>query len=111
LRENTTMTTSRWIAGVLVVLASVSGAALGLQRREAEVLRGQIALLREERGEWQQMGEENRRRAAEQVVPEELARLPADHAAVVRLRGEIERLRESVQAREREVAARVKGRE
>ena len=44
------MSGARWIGGGLGALAVFAGAGLWLQTQEAEVLRGEIALLREERG-------------------------------------------------------------
>lgn len=95
----------RWITGLLLVVAVVAGAALWLQRQEAEALHGELTWLREERGELARLEAEHRRLTANAVPAEELARLRGDHAAVVGLRGEIEATRRGIEVRERAVAA------
>lgn len=95
----------RWIAGMLLVVAAVAGAALWLQRQEAEALRGELTWLREEQSELARLEAEHRRLMANAVQTEELARWRNDHAAVVRLRSEIEATRRGIEERERVVAA------
>ena len=95
------MSALRWLSAVLLALALVAGAALWLQRQEADNLRGEIVPLREEQRELVRLRAENQRLAAAQPEAAELARLRADRAAAVRLRGEIEKTRDGVEARER----------
>ena len=97
------MNMRRWITGLLLSLTLVAGAAWWLQRQATEGLRGEIAWLREERGELARLETEHRRLEASAVKAEELARWRDEHAAVVRLRGEIETMRRGIEARERAV--------
>ena len=71
------MSALRWWSTLFLALAVVAGASLWLQRQEAEGLRGEIALLREERAEVTRVHEENRRLVAEQTPQGELMRLRA----------------------------------
>jgi hypothetical protein len=90
----------RWLSALLLALALAAGAALWLQRQAAAQLRDEIALLREQNRELARLRAENRRLAAALPPAAELERLRADHAAVFRLRGEIEKTKDNVQARE-----------
>ncbi len=99
------MTAARiWLA-LVVGLAVAATASLWLQRETRAVLQAELAQLREENAELGRVREERIRLVAQRTAPEEVSRLRADHAAVVRLRGEIEALRESVERREAAVAA------
>lgn len=104
------MTTLRWSSVLLLGIAVVTAAALWLQRQEAEMLRGEIALLREERGELSKLRDENRRLAAQATPADEVARLRADRAAIGRLRSEIETLRATTEAAAQRVEAGKRGR-
>jgi len=98
------MSALRWLSALLLALALVAGAALWLQRQAAEALRGEIALLREENRDLAKSRAENQRLAAALPSAAELERLRADHAAVARLRREIEKTKDNLQARERALA-------
>lgn len=98
------MSALRWLSGLFLALALVAGAALWLQRQAAADLREEIGLLREEQRELTRLRAENRRLAAAQPSPAELSNLQADRAAVLRLRAEIEKSRDSLLARERALA-------
>ena len=104
------MTTLRWGSGLLLGIAVVVAAALWLQRQEAEVLRSEIAMLREERVEREKLQAENRRLATQAAPAEEVARLRADHAAIGRLRTEIETLRVTTEAAAKRVESAKPGR-
>lgn len=104
------MNPMRWLTGIFGALAVLAGAAWWLQTQEAEVLRGEIAMLREERGEWMKLQEENRRLAAQAAPADEVARLRADRAAIGRLRAEIETLRATTEAAAQRVEAGKRGR-
>ena len=96
----------RWLSICLLVLAATMGAALWSQRQTSDVLRGEIAWLREEGAELARLRAENERLSAAQMPADELARLRNDHMAVMRLLGEIEKSRESLGERERALAER-----
>lgn len=90
---------------VLLTLALVLGALLGLQRQKHAELRTEITLLRDEQREGEKLRAEHRRLLAAQVSPQELAALRADRVIVLQLRDEIDRLRETLRARERSLLA------
>jgi hypothetical protein len=104
------MSVARWSAGGLGALAVVAGAAWWLQTQEADVLRGEIAMLREERGELEKLQAENRRLVMQGAPAEEVERLRADRAAIGRLRAEIETLRATTEAAAQRVEAGKRGR-
>ena len=95
------MPTLRWLPVFLLALALVASAALLLQRQSAAQLREEVALRREENRRLEQLRMENAKLMAAQVPAAELDRLHADRAAVVQLRGEIEKMKAGVEARER----------
>ena len=95
---------SRWLSLGLFALAVVAGAEWWLQRQVAAQLRGEIALLRDEQRALVRLRVENQRLTAAQPPATELKTLRADHDAVGRLRDEMERTKENVQARERALA-------
>jgi uncharacterized protein HemX len=95
------MKTLRGFVASLLALALVTGAALWLQRQAGEQLREELGLLREENRELVRLRTENRRLTADLPPTEVMAALRADHAAVVRLRGEIAALKASLLAREK----------
>ena len=98
----------RFLSVVLLALAFVAGAALWLQRQSATQLRGEIALLRDEHRKLAELRAENARLIAAQPSAAQLEAMRADHAAVLRLRGEIEKLKAETdeQARTVEVGRR-----
>ena len=89
-------------------LAFVAGVALGLKRHEAAGLRGEIALLCEEHQELARLRMENQRLVTALPPAATLNVWRADHAAVQRLRAEIETLKDNVQMRERRLAERAR---
>ncbi len=98
------MSALRSLSAVLLALALVAGAALWLQWQTTDNLRSEIQLLREEQRELVRLRAENQRLAATQPDAAELTRLRADRSAVMRLRGEIEKTKDNLQARERALA-------
>ena len=104
------MNPMRWLTGIFGALAVLAGAAWWLQTQEAEVLRGEIAMLREERGEWMKLQEENRRLAAQAAPADDVERLRADRAAIGRLRAVIETLRAKTEVSAQRVEAGKRGR-
>lgn len=75
---------------VVVLLVLIGGAAWGLQWQETQVLRRSIEIAGEEANELSQLQAENLRLRARQIPATELERLRADHAALPRLRAELE---------------------
>ena len=75
--------------GALVVAA---GFAFGHQRREQATLRAEIELARSEVADVDALRRENQRLRENQIPAAELERLRADHAALPRLRAELEEL-------------------
>ena len=90
----------RIVAGALVGLAGLAGA-LAVQRREMGDLRRELARHSEGRMQVEVARAENERLKGQQVSAEELARLRADHAALPRLRREIEELKARIEGRGR----------
>ncbi len=84
------MNASRWTSAGLTALAVAVGAGYWLQREESRVLQSEVDLLRHDQRTLANLRLEQARLLAAQVPPEELARLRADRAALIRLRGEIE---------------------
>lgn len=74
----------------IAVVGSVAGAMWSGQRREAARLREQTEQARVEVRELERLRAENNRLRAEQVPAAELERLRADHAALPRLRADVE---------------------
>ena len=97
------------IAALLLAVAMIAGAATWLARAEAAALRAEILLLRDDLRELERLRGENQRLAASLPAAETLALLHADHAAVIRLRGEIETLKENLSTRQRALAEPVGG--
>lgn len=95
------MPSLRWLSALLLALAIVAGAAFWLQRQSGAQLREEAALLRDEHRQLDQLRAENLKLVAAQPPAAELDRLRADHAAVGRLRAEIERLKAGLGERER----------
>jgi hypothetical protein len=95
-------------AVLLTTAALVAGVAWWVQVQEADALRAEVALLRDERSELARVRAENLRLAAEQPPSSEIERLRADRAAILRLRREIETLKAAAEARGRSLGAAVK---
>jgi hypothetical protein len=91
----------RWLFVLLFAFAVVAGAAWWLQRQSAAQLREEIALLHDESRRLAELRAENARLVAAQPPAAEIDRLRADRAAVVQFRGEIEKLKAGLDARER----------
>jgi hypothetical protein len=87
----------------MLLLAVALGGAWWWQWQAAAGLRAELALRRNENAELAQVRAENRRLRAAQVSEAELSALRSDHAAVVRLRAEIEKLKEDIDRRARAV--------
>ena len=89
------MTSGRRLLWVIVAASTVTGAAvLALQRQEQTVLRSERELLRDQARELAQARAENERLKAQQIPASELTRLRADHAELLRLRAEIDALKQ-----------------
>lgn len=82
---------SRFTLALTLVLL-VGGAACGWQRWQTTLLRDDLALQKIAAEELERLSAENARLKDRQVSAAELETLRADHAAVVRLRAEIEAL-------------------
>lgn len=87
------MNTVRPLSIVLLLVALGAAAWTWLQRAEAEVLRAQLAQLHDGQRESARLRTEHRLLSAAQPPAEELRRLRADRAALVRLRAELDYLR------------------
>jgi hypothetical protein len=77
---------------VLAALLSAGGAALSKQWRQTRELRAALERATTDAGELERLHEENRRLRAQQIPIGELERLRSDHAALPRLRAELEAL-------------------
>lgn len=84
-----------------MTVAVVAGAAWWAQAQEAAALRAEIALLHEERDELARVSAENLQLKAKQPPADEVERLWADRAAILRLRAEIETLKATAESRAR----------
>lgn len=84
----------------LLALAVVAGGGYALQWQETSALQREIAWLQEESRERAKLRMENERLKAAQTPAAEIARLRADRAAIVRLRGEIEAMKRRTEGRE-----------
>ena len=84
---------SLWSPGFLLViglLVAVAGLGLAQQWRQTLMLRGEVELARTDVVELARLQAENGRLRARQVSAAELEQLRADHAALPRLRAELE---------------------
>ena len=95
------MSAHRWSTVALLALAVVAGAGFALQRQSAAALQQEITLLREENHRLARLRAENQRLQADQVPVMEVERLRADHAALLRLRAEIEEMKARAKMRSR----------
>lgn len=89
-----------WQSAGVMLLGLAVGAGLALQHQRTDELRGEIELLRDQHREVGRLQAEQARLRAAQVPVQELANLRADHAAVLRLRSEVEALRTRVREME-----------
>jgi len=80
------------------MLAIAGGAGLVSQWQETMALRVELELARVEAGEWERLRAENQRLRSQQISAAELEVLRADHAALPRLRAEIEALKRKLPA-------------
>jgi hypothetical protein len=79
---------------VLVAVLAIAGGALLISLgNESRLLRTELDLARAEQNEEERLGAENRRLRARQISAAELEVLRADHAALPRLRAELEALK------------------
>lgn len=86
------MNARRGLSLLLLLLALASGVGYALQRAEATALQREIAWLEDEQRAAERLRAENERLRAAQPPDAQLQRLRADHAAIARLRAEIETL-------------------
>lgn len=98
------MATSRWVSAGLLVLAIAFGVSAALQWQTGLVLRQEIALRRDDNQVLARLRAENQRLRSAQVSAEEMNRLEADRAALIRLRLEMESLRARTEERGRNAA-------
>ena len=82
-----------WPVIAIAALTGFGGFALLQQRQAGILLAAKVELLRAENVEIGRLRAENRRLALQQVSAVELENLRADHAALPRLRGEIDELK------------------
>lgn len=90
----------RGVSVALLLLAVGSGVGLWLQWQSAAALRAELSLLRAENRELASLRRENERLLNSKVSSGEWQRLQADHAAVVRLRDEIQNLNQRAEQME-----------
>src|SRR3989304_1701050 len=83
---------------VVVALLVAGGVGLASRWQETMLLRGELDGLRDQEREWKKLRFENERLRGQQVAAAELEALRADHAAVGRLRAELEALKKSAPA-------------
>ncbi|MBL9186801.1 MAG: hypothetical protein JNK23_04935 [Opitutaceae bacterium] len=82
---------------MLGALVAAGGVGLFSQWRQTLALRAELKLARATMTELEQLREENQRLRARQIPAAELDRLRADHAALPRLRRELEALGKSAE--------------
>jgi len=83
------------ILSLLLALCLVVGASIMWQRQQTVQLRDELEQTRMEASELMRLREENRRWREKQIPTAELEALRADHAALPRLRAELEALSKS----------------
>jgi Tfp pilus assembly protein PilN len=83
---------------VIGVLVAAAGLGLAQQWRQTLLLRGEVELARSDVVELAQLQAENERLRARQVSVAELEQLRADHAALPRLRAELEAAKRRIAA-------------
>jgi hypothetical protein len=91
------MSRARWIFVVGGVAVCVIGGGVAFGRMETARLRYELQGLREQCARKVELRAENARLRSGQISEEELERLRADHAALPRLRAEIEALRKRIE--------------
>jgi len=80
---------------MVAAVAVIGVGCLAVQWRETDSLRDKMISVRQESAELDQLREENIRLKDEQISAEELLRLRADHAALPRLRADLENLKKA----------------
>ena len=88
-----------WAVGLLGLAVAAGGAGV-IRWREAEALRREMELLKEQGAAMARLRDENERLKAAQTPAAEVERLRADRAAMLRLRGEIEAMKQRAAQRE-----------
>ena len=99
------MRSLHWISIALLGFAIASGAWFLLRRHESIALRAEIASLQQQNRRLADLRVEHQRLLAAKISDPELARLRNDHAALQRLRAEIDQLNESADRKARAVEA------
>lgn len=89
-----------WKISALGLLAAIVGIGLALQRQANQQLRGEAELVREQNHELVALRTERERLTHAQLPASGLEHLRADHAALGRLRDEVDALRARVKAME-----------
>jgi hypothetical protein len=82
--------------GFLLLVSALmlgGGALFAVRWQETLTLRSELELARMETAEWERLKAENQRLREKQIPPADLERLRADHAALPRLRAELEALK------------------
>lgn len=90
------------LAGAMLIVAGV----LGLQRYRHGILREEEQFLRARIGAGRELREDNERLKRSVPSAEALAQLRSDHAAVLRLRTEVEQMKARAEGMERSLATR-----
>lgn len=85
---------ARMVTAAFLLVAVVATVGYFLRRQETAVLATEIAVLRDQSRELAQLRAEHARLTATQIPTAELERLRNDRAAIVRLRSEIELLKD-----------------
>jgi len=83
----------RWLSLAFFAAALVAGASLWIQHQATLAFRSEVDLLRDESRRLAQVRAEHQRLLSAQPPAAELDRLRADHAALVRLRTEIDQMK------------------
>lgn len=86
----------------MLALAVVAGAGFALQRQSAALLQQEIIVLRDQERNQARLRADNERLRAEETPKAEVERLRADHAALLRLRTEIDQMKSRAEQRSRE---------
>ncbi len=93
------MNSLRWASILLLALAGAAGAGVAWQRQSAAVLEAELALLRDEKRELLRLRDDNQRLRKAELPAAVIEQQRADHAALVRLRAEIEAMRTRLEKR------------
>lgn len=93
------MNSLRWISTLLLALAVAAGVGVVWQRQAAAALQAELGWLRDENRELVRLRGENERLRTAGLPAAEMEQRRADHAAIVRLRAEIEAMRVRLEKR------------